>query len=79
MQYLATYVAKNNHDKATTIYLYFGSHKVVQIDTYMKKGLHSNDQSYCALFFHHESDTMFTLVYKFPLVRFGLCIRVKSI
>lgn len=38
MQYLATYVAKNNHDKTTTIYLYFGSHKVVQIDTYIKKG-----------------------------------------
>lgn len=29
MQYLATYAAKNNHDKAITIYLYFGSHKVV--------------------------------------------------
>lgn len=37
MQYLATYVAKNNNDKAVTIYLYFGSHKVAQIDTYMKK------------------------------------------
>lgn len=38
MQYLATYVAKNNHGKATTIYPYFGSHKAVHIDMYMKKG-----------------------------------------